>query len=201
MLMGLIAAIAVIATAGFTSVRLVDVSTDAMNPSLHEGERTIAFRRFGVLSLKRGELIAFAVPSDLQKIEVRRVVGVPGDRIQVRADRLVLNGKTVFEPYVRISSKEPGQPFPTGLNPFLNNNELGRLQSQMYAEWVKGGSLVVPEGHYFVLSDNRSKSTDSRLYGPVPKGNIVGRPLYVYEPRPVGSPRRLLDSYVIVDPE
>jgi signal peptidase I len=171
---------------GVVSVRIYQVPNATMEPTLREGDSLLEFRRFGMRSIQRGELAAFLLPQDSAQTIVRRVVGVPGDHIKVRGGRLVLNGQQLAEPYIQISKNALGADFPTNLDSML--------------DWVRNGTLIVPDGYYFMLGDNRTNTVDSRIFGPIPLGNILARPVYVYRTKAPGTERHLLDSYIIGDP-
>lgn len=128
--------------------------------------------------VRRGDVIVFRYPLDLREMYVKRVIGVPGDRIRLRDKQLELNGKRVAEPYVQHTSgyKDPYRDdFPA-----VNTGFLPPRAAQMLSEHVVDGELVVPPGQYFAMGDNRDNSADSRYWGFVPRENIVGRPLMVF---------------------
>jgi signal peptidase I len=178
-LFGVFAATVCLGLAGMILVRSYDFPSAAMEPTLKRGERLLYVRSLG-LGAKRGDLVTFNLPSDINQISVRRVVGLPGDRIQVRGGTLILNGRQVYEPYIQAAPNLPGADFPGAEELVFYSGEVLRLQSLMYGEWVKNGVLTVPENYYFVLSDNRKDVLDSRNYGPVPKANVIARPFFVY---------------------
>ena len=111
---------------------------------------------------------------------VKRVVGVPGDRIRLINRKVYVNGVPLTESYVRYSSLVHDvfrDEFP----------QVDVLPPGLEGDWwlqmkklVEDGELIVPEGHYFVLGDNRDESLDSRYWGFVPRENIIGRPLLIY---------------------
>ena len=128
--------------------------------------------------VQRGDIVVFhhAQPPYL----VKRVVGIPGDRIRIEDGRVTVNGEYLPEPYAAF---EPAAP-----NPFRDN-----FPARVYTdpnidpEWwrqlqslTRNGELVVPPGEYFMLGDNRNHSKDSRFWGFVPREAIVARPLVIY---------------------
>ena len=128
--------------------------------------------------VKRGDVIVFKYPPNVRETYIKRVIGVPGDRIRLENKELLLNGVKVNEPYVvhktpYIDSYRDN--FPTDPNLMLNDQA-----HKMLAENVKNGELVVPQGHYFAMGDNRDNSADSRYWGFVPKENIVGKPVIIF---------------------
>lgn len=130
--------------------------------------------------VKDGDILVFLSPAQHDLHLVKRIVGVPGDRLRLQKGRLIRNGQVVSEPYVvRNGTYVPYRDdFPTvppngmdGLTPEWN----AELQSYVhYAE------IEVPPGHYFAMGDNRDNSYDSRYWGFVPEQNIIGRPLIIY---------------------
>ena len=126
----------------------------------------------------RGDIAIFRHPHP--PMLIKRVVGVPGDRLRIAGGQVFINGVALSEPYAAF---EPGPPIP------------GRddLPGEFYpgfpvdSEWwrqmqslTRGGELTVPAGDYFVLGDNRNHSLDSRYWGFVPRDAFVGRPLVIY---------------------
>ena len=192
---GLIGTLLCFGAVAVSALRVYEVPTNAMEPSLRAGDRLLDIRFFGRRSVKRGQIVAFYVPYQEGEIAIRRVLGLPGDRIQVRAGRLVLNGTPIYEPYVRNPQGAPD--FPSAWDASVDEGEIRRLRNVMYGEWVRNDMLTVPEGQYFVLADNRGDSFDSRNYGPVPQGNVLGKPLCVFETTAANSSRRVIDSYFI----
>jgi len=130
-------------------------------------------------NVQRGDIIVFKYPVDPSQPYVKRVIGMPGDHIRFDNKVLILNGKRIEEPYRRL---EPNQ-----TSDYLNNFPRqqpdimidGRAR-QMLAEHVQGNELVVPEGHYFAMGDNRDNSADSRFWGFVPRENIIGKPVVIF---------------------
>ena len=130
--------------------------------------------------IARGDIIVFHYPVDPQQHFVKRVIGVPGDHLRMVNKRVLINGKALDEPYVH---------FVEPLNDQFRDNfpRVDIAARRMEGEWwlqmqklVVDGQLIVPEGHYFVMGDNRDDSLDSRYWGFVPQENIIGRPLVIY---------------------
>jgi len=130
--------------------------------------------------IQRGDIIVFRYPVHPQQHFVKRVIGLPGDHIQVQDRQVLVNGVALAENYVihtRPDYDRYRDDFPVTDIPSANTEprwweEMGKL--------VRNGELVVPADRYFVLGDNRDESLDSRYWGFVPRGNIIGRPLLIY---------------------
>lgn len=103
---------------------------------------------------QRQQVVVFRPPFPGAHDYIKRVIGVPGDHLEIRQGAVWINGKALVEPYVT-------QP--------MNPNEIYPNQS-----------VTVPPDHYFVMGDNRGNSYDSRYWGFVPRSGIVGTPLFIY---------------------
>ena len=126
----------------------------------------------------RGDIVIFHHPQ--HPYLVKRVVGLPGDRLRIEDGRVTVNGLSLDEPYAAF---EPAAP-----NPFRDDfparvytdPEVDPTWWKQMQSLTRDGELVVPEGEYFVLGDNRNHSTDSRYWGFVARQEIVARPLVIY---------------------
>lgn len=127
-----------------------------------------------------GDIAVFYFPLDPSEHVVKRVIGAPGDRIHLKNGVVYRDGQALKEPYVL---REPAWPdsfrdnFPA--NTYTDPGVDLHWWEQMPKD-ERGSDLVVPAGDYFVLGDNRNDSRDSRYWGFVPRGNIVGRPFIIY---------------------
>ena len=130
--------------------------------------------------ISRGDIIVFHYPVDPSQHFVKRVIGVPGDRLRMISKRVWINGKLLEEPYVRFI-EPPNDAFRDNFP--RTDIPAARLVGSWWLEMrklVEDGQLIIPEGHYFVMGDNRDDSEDSRYWGFVPRENIIGRPLVIY---------------------
>lgn len=103
--------------------------------------------------IERQDIVAFRYPRDPGLIYVKRVIGLPGDRVEIRRGQVQVNGQRIDESYVM--------------------RTLPNLREHY-------GPMRVPDDHLFVMGDNRDNSHDSRFWGTVPMRNVVGEPLLVY---------------------
>jgi signal peptidase I len=166
------------------------VPTGSMKPSILEGELVLVNKLaydlkvpFTTLHLStwgnplRGDVAVFFSPKDGTRL-VKRVIGLPGDTVELRNDVLYLNG--IPQQY---SSKDSA-PFLRDVfedtNPVIAIEHLEACDHYVMSlpsRWAlrSFGPLVVPPGHYFMMGDSRDNSSDSRFIGPVPRAEIVGR--------------------------
>lgn len=135
----------------------VKVEGTSMLPTLEDQERVFINKfvyRLGLESIQRGDTVVFWFPGDPSKSYIKRVIGLPGDRVEVRAGFVFVNGYPVSEPYV----------------------------PEDYRDKSNMAPAVVPENHYFVMGDHRSSSNDSRHWGPLPVRAIYGKAVFAYWP-------------------
>jgi signal peptidase I len=133
----------------------VKVEGTSMLPSLEDQER-IFVNKFVYRwePIARGDVIVFQYPLDTTKSYIKRVIGVPGDRVRISDGAVFVNGQMLQESYVPEDFRD----------------------ARSYRE------IVVPTGSYYVLGDHRSLSNDSREFGPVPVRYISGKAVFVYWP-------------------
>jgi signal peptidase I len=132
--------------------------------------------------VKRGDIIVFKFPPDPRQMYVKRVMGVPGDRIKVSGKKVTLNGRPLTEPYTQhidaaeLPYRDSFPDTPVGV-PY---EYMGRVNEMMTHVDKVSGELIVPEGRYFAMGDNRDNSLDSRYWGFVPRENIMGKPTIIF---------------------
>ena len=130
--------------------------------------------------VKHGDIVVFHYPVHPQQHFVKRVIGLPGDRIHLLNKQVFVNGTPLVEPYTIYRSSQPNfyrDDFPT--TRYIDGNVDSHWWIQM-RKLIEDGNLIVPAGYYFVLGDNRDESLDSRYWGFVPRENIEGKPLVIY---------------------
>ncbi|HWH52688.1 MAG TPA: signal peptidase I [Gemmatimonadaceae bacterium] len=141
---------------------------------------------------KRGDVTVFVspaqdpsiriTPDDVTPTLVKRIVGIPGDTLVMRHGRLTVNGIAVSSPNAFVLpdsiASEPQPIFAWQHRIEIRGSRFGApIEAPSVHEW---GPLVVPAGTFFMMGDNRDDSVDSRYYGPVPRANLRGTPMFVY---------------------
>jgi len=133
--------------------------------------------------VKRGEIVVFLHPDAQYEgtYVVKRIIGVPGDRIHLRRGVVYRNGVALDEPYID-HDDDTDDPyrneFPSVMpeeSPNMSPNWMVDLHS-----YIQGDDLVVPPGRYFAMGDHRGVSLDSRYWGFIPQENVIGRPMFIY---------------------
>lgn len=171
----LLAAISAVLLVGALSlrffIRTYRVPTGAMAPTVPIGSHLVV--RLGG-TVERGSIAAFRFPVDARYSFVMRIVAAGGDVVEIRDKRLFVNGREPDEPYAVHADQMtyPGQEALT--EPFRSRDQFGPYR--------------VPPGHYFVLGDDRDRSSDSRYWGTVPRENIIGPVIAAYSWRRVWRP-------------
>lgn len=125
----------------------------SMEPNLHTDQRLVVEKvSYRIHGPHRGDVVVIRLPERGPELLIKRVIGLPGETIEVRDGSVYINGQPLNEPY------------------------LTRQTSGSY------GPTLIPEGQVFVMGDNRGASNDSRVFGPVPMDRIVGRAWVSYWP-------------------
>jgi signal peptidase I len=128
--------------------------------------------------VRRGDIVVFRYPADVRQTFVKRVIGVPGDRIRIVNKEVLLNGRRLEEPY-KVHKTSYVDSYRDNF-PSEPNTRIDARAQEMLSRNVENGEVTVPPGCYFVLGDNRDSSLDSRYWGFVPRDNIIGKPLLIY---------------------
>ena len=145
--------------------------------------RLMAFRQ-----VRRGDVVVFHPPHEPVKNYVKRVVGLPGDTLEMHDKGLSLNGLPLAEPYARHVDDRGDTVHPD--MEWQSNHLIAAPPDEYHPTRDNWGPLVVPDGHYFMLGDNRDNSEDSRYWGFVARDQIEGRPWVVYYSQaPYGAAR------------
>jgi signal peptidase I len=142
-------------------------------PTLAGPERALMPMR----SIRRGDIVVFKYPDEPDRDFIKRVIGLPGETVELRNKKVYVNGQPLEERYVHF------------LEPAHNAQEVTSFDVR-----ERYGPVQVPDGHYFVMGDNRDNSQDSRYWGFLPRGYIKGQALMIYwsfdtgaEPQAQGS--------------
>src|SRR5690606_31942795 len=145
---------------GVFAIQPVVVEGSSMVPQLHDGERLLVnklvYYKWNSVSwghLERGDIVVFWYPSDPDKSYVKRIIGLPGETVEIRGGHVFIDGRLLNEPYLEADH---------------NKN----LRESM----IK----TVDEHYYFVMGDNRDNSSDSRIWGLVPEKYIYGKAFFRY---------------------
>jgi signal peptidase I len=170
--------VSALVTLPFFFVQAFVIPTGAMEETLLIGDR-ILVQHFPRPRPARGDMVVFVYPIDRRQTFVKRVVGVPGDRIRISLKVVYRNGTKLNEPYA--VHKTDYQDLYRDNFPSEPNVQLAAPGQEMLTKHVVNGEVVVPEGKYFVLGDNRDSSLDSRYWGFVSRGDLIGRPLLIYD--------------------
>ena len=125
----------------------------------------------------RGDIVIFAPPHEPRKNYVKRLIGMPGDTIEMHAKNLFVNGQLQTEPYVRHS--DPNDIYSPAMY-WQCDHVPARVRADCRPTRDNWGPIVVPAGRYFMLGDNRDDSEDSRYWGFVLRAGLRGKPLIIY---------------------
>ena len=156
-------------------VQPVKVEGTSMLPRLHDGERIFVNKLvyYHLPPLQRGDIIVFWFPDDPDKSYIKRIIGLPGEMVEVRDGRIRINGQELNEPY---------------------------LDPQLNASHMSQPPVIVKPHYYFVMGDNRDHSSDSRYWGLVPEKYIYGKALFRYWPLAQASIIRHETDYALTAP-
>ena len=137
------------------------IASGAMSPALAKGDHIIVDKNaFEKQSPKRGEIAVFQYPVDPSKDFIKRVIGLPDEKLEIRNKKVFVNNQLLEEPYVRHTDPHFYQSYK-------------KLRDNF-------GPITVPEGSFFVMGDNRDESFDSRLWGFVDFSSLKGKAQYIY---------------------
>ena len=131
---------------------------------------------------RHGDIIVFRYPPEISQTLVKRLIGVPGDRLKINRGVVYRNGIRINEPYVyhKYAYDPMLDSFPTACCRPVKETLALQAQREMLARNVGDGEVIVPANAYFAMGDNRDNSSDSRFWGFVPRENIIGKPFLIY---------------------
>lgn len=128
----------------------------SMEPTLHEGQYLLISKQTHRLwPLERGDIIVFKYPNNPEKFYIKRLIGLPGETLELRHGKLHVDGQVTPEPWL-----------PQDLR------------------WTSSGQWTLADDEYFVMGDNRNNSSDSRRWGPITKSHFIGKAFFRYWPIP-----------------
>jgi len=134
-------------------------------------------------AVRRGNIIVFKFPFQDHPHYVKRVIGVPGDRIKIVDQQVYRNGERLIEPYAYHDAAAPYDPFLYNFPPAGHEELISSMQPEwadQIFKYIQNGEIVVPAGNYFAMGDNRDHSWDSRYWGFVNREAIMGGPVVIY---------------------
>jgi signal peptidase I len=112
--------------------------------------------------IERGDIVVFKYPEEPERDFIKRVIGLPGDTLELQNQTILINGQPLNEPYAHYV-------FPPAAE--------GQMDGDLRRKY---GPVTVPDGHYFMMGDNRDDSQDSRFWGFLPQSYVKGRALFIY---------------------
>jgi signal peptidase I len=136
------------------------IDGQSMEPNFHNGEYLLVDKfSYHITQPKRGDVDIIIPPDDISKDYIKRIIGVPGDTVEIKSGKVFINNKEIKEPYLPSNT------------PTLINGDFKQSQK-----------ITLKDNQYYVLGDNRGDSRDSRYIGIIPKENIIGRTLLIAFP-------------------
>ena len=135
------------------------IPSGSMLPTLRIGDYVLVNKFiYAFRSIQRGDIVVFKFPKDETQDFIKRVVGLPGETVEVRDKQVFIDGRPLSEPYAVYADP----------------------QGNRALEWYQSGPVVIPAGHLFVMGDNRDNSLDSRAWGLLEEAKVVGKATVVY---------------------
>jgi len=169
------------------------IPSGSMLPTLHVGDFILVNKfaygiRLPVLHTKildvgkpeRGDVFVFRYPKNPNVDYIKRVVGLPGDTVGYFNKTIYINGKEISQ---TVKEKDVDMLTIIPMHYELRTETLGTHQHDLLIDPNRNmseGEIVIPEGHYFAMGDNRDNSNDSRFWGPVPEENLVGKAFFIW---------------------
>jgi signal peptidase I len=149
------------------------IPSPSMVPTLDPGDRVLVARfMYRFTTPGHGDIVVFKYPLDTRVVFIKRVIGRPGDTLSLHDGHVYVNGVRLHEPYL---AKVAGEPAPT-------EPAVPIAGSTITQPWSLTRPYTVPAGTYFMMGDNRLDSDDSRVWGPVPARDLIGKAFAIYWP-------------------
>jgi signal peptidase I len=159
-LQGIVVFLAILVMIYLFLVSPQEINGQSMEPTFFNAELIITNKFiYKITPPKRGDVVIFKSPKNKEIDYIKRVIGLPGDRVKLVNNTYYVNGVKLDEPYLRPDTQTSG-------GTFLR----------------EGDEAVIPEGQYFLSGDNRPHSSDSREFGPVPLTDFIGQGIFLYWP-------------------
>ena len=169
------------------------VPTGSMIPTILPGDRLLVNKMaydfkvplteislFEVEEMKRGDVVVFNNPRDPSILFVKRLFGLPGDRILVRGNEVYINGENLNKQAQEKKAEDKYFKFTETMLGGEKSYTIQRHEAIYGRDEERELEFLIPDGHYFFMGDNRDKSSDSRYWGVVPRKYIKGRAFYIY---------------------
>lgn len=173
-------AVSMLSIVPFPFIHAFVITTGSMENTLLLGDHFLV-RSFPKPVPARGDIIVFRFPMDRRDTTLKRIIGVPGDRIRISRKIVYRNGVALAEPFA-IHKSDYADSYRDNF-PSEPTTSLIEAGLDMLKNHVVDGAVVVPDGKYFVMGDNRDNSLDSRYWGFVSTGDLIGKPILIYSSR------------------
>ena len=148
------------------SLRFYKIASGSLIPTIMMGDWIVALKVWSKGNIKRRDMIVFPYPPEPSINYIKRVIGLPGEKLEIRKDKVFINGEPLDEPYAYFDPDERTSRQNQGLNDF--------------APTSRYGPVVVPKGKLFVMGDNRYNSADSRYWGFVESETVESKAWFIY---------------------
>ena len=148
------------------SMRFYKIPASSLLPTIMAGDWIVTLKVWSTENLKRKDLIVFPYPPEPSIDYIKRIIGLPGEKLEIRKDMVFINGELLEEPYAYFDPNERTSRQDQGLTDF--------------APTSRYGPVVVPKGKLFVMGDNRYNSADSRYWGFVESETVESKAWFVY---------------------
>ena len=148
------------------SMRFYKIPASSLLPTIMAGDWIVSLKVLSTKNLKRRDLVVFPYPPEPSINYIKRVIGLPGETIEIRKDLVFINGEFLDEPYAYFEPNERTSRQDQGLTDF--------------APTSRYGPVVVPKGKLFVMGDNRYNSADSRYWGFVESETVESKAWFIY---------------------
>ena len=150
----------------FKSLRFYKIPASSLLPTIMAGDWIVTLKVWSAENLKRRDLIVFPYPPEPSIDYIKRIIGLPGEKLEIRKDQVFINGEPIDEPYAYFEPEE-----------MTSRQNQGLTDLQPVSRY---GPVVVPKGKLFVMGDNRYNSADSRYWGFVDLDTVGSKAWFIY---------------------